>query len=74
MHIMTTIRISEDLANKAKLHGKVQHRSLPKQIEYWAMIGKVAEENPDLPYSMIEDIIFGMEELKSGKTESYEFG
>ena len=71
---MTTIRISDDLAHDAKLYGKVQHRSLPRQIEHWARIGKIAEENPDLPYSMVEDIIIGMEELKSGKTEGYKFG
>lgn len=71
---MTTIRISQDLANDAKLHGKVQHRSLPRQIEHWARIGKIAEENSDLSFSMIEDIIIGLEELNSGNIENYEFG
>ena len=35
----------------------IQHRSVPKQIEYESRIGKVAEENPDLTYSMIRVIL-----------------
>ena len=71
---MTTIRISDDLANDAKLYGKVQHRSVPRQIEHWARIGKIAEENPDLPFNMVEDIIIGLESLNSGIVEEYQFG
>lgn len=56
------VKISDALVAEAKRYGQVFHRSLPKQIEYWSRIGKIAEENPDLPYSMIKDILLVREE------------
>ena len=57
---MTTINLADDLVEKAKKYAKIYHRSPPKQIEYWAKIGKIAEENPDLPYEFIQDILLAM--------------
>ncbi|MBT6096258.1 MAG: hypothetical protein HOH04_15340 [Rhodospirillaceae bacterium] len=51
------VKLSESLVADAKRSGAVHHRSLPKQIEYWSRMGKIAEENPDLPFSMIRDIL-----------------
>ncbi len=65
------VKLSETLVEQAKCHGRVQHRSVPKQIEYWSQIGKVAEENPDLPFSMIRDILVAQQEAA---TEEYRFG
>ena len=56
------VKLSEDLVETARRHGRVSHRSLPKQIEYWSRIGRIAEENPDQPYSMIRDILIAREE------------
>ncbi|MBF0133141.1 MAG: hypothetical protein HQL75_11215 [Magnetococcales bacterium] len=64
------VEISDALVAEAKRHGQVFHRSLPKQIEYWSRIGKIAEENPDLPYSMIKDILLAREE---SELEEYKF-
>ncbi|MDO9048168.1 MAG: hypothetical protein Q7U66_10590 [Methylobacter sp.] len=50
------VKLSENLVEQAKHHAQIQHRSAPKQIEYWSQIGKIAEENPDLPFSMIRDL------------------
>jgi hypothetical protein len=33
------------------------HRSVAEQIEYWARLGEVAEENPDLPINMLQDML-----------------
>lgn len=65
------VKLSESLVEQARLHGNVQHRSVPKQIEYWSRIGKVAEENPDLPFSMIRDILIARQEQP---VEEYRFG
>jgi hypothetical protein len=43
------IKLSDLLIEDAKTYAQAMHRSVPKQIEYWACLGKVAEENPDLP-------------------------
>jgi len=34
------IKLSGRLMNDAVINGKAQQRSAPKQIEYWASIGK----------------------------------
>ena len=43
----TAIRISHKLADDAKVISNVENRSVTGQIEYWAKIGKIAEENKD---------------------------
>ena len=70
----TAIRISEKLAEEAKKYSAIEHRSVTGQIEYWAMLGKSMEENPDLTYSLIKDILIGLEELKQGEKTEYTFG
>ncbi len=56
------VKLSDSLVADAKRSGAVNHRSLPKQIEYWSRMGKIAEENPDLPFSMIRDILIARSE------------
>jgi len=68
------VKVSEKLLDEARLYAKVQHRSVAKQIEYWAQIGKIAEDNPDLPLSFILDILRGKGEIKQGLTTPYVFG
>ena len=70
--MLTTIKLGEDLLCQAKKYSKVYSRSVPKQIEHWAKIGKVAEENPDLPYSFIQELLLIMEDDTPGVP--YEFG
>ena len=68
------VRVSDKLVKDAKLFSKVDNRSITGQIEYWARIGKCAEENPDLPYSLIKEIMIGLEELDQGESSEYAFG
>ncbi|MBN2373912.1 hypothetical protein JXL19_09020 [bacterium] len=63
----TAIRISEELFNEAKKYSRIDHRSITGQIEHWAIIGKCIEENPDLTYSLIKEILIGIEELEQGE-------
>jgi len=56
------VKLPEELVAEAKRYGGIHHRSLPKQIEHWYRMGKIAEENPDLPFSMIRDILIAREE------------
>lgn len=58
----TTIKLPEALISEARRYGEIYSRSTPKQIEYWSRIGKIAEENPDLPYSFIKDILLARQE------------
>jgi mRNA interferase RelE/StbE len=70
----TAVRVSEKLVRAARLVSAVDNRSITGQIEHWARIGKCAEENPDLPYQLIKEILMGVEELDQGEYSEYEFG
>ena len=69
----TAVRISDELLNEAKKFSKIEHRSLTGQIEHWARVGKCAEENPDLTYDLIKEILIGIAELDQGEKSEYEF-
>lgn len=70
----TAVRITEELINEAKKFSRIDHRSLTGQIEHWARMGKCVEENPDLTYSLIKEILIGVEELEQGEKSEYKFG
>jgi len=72
-YMSTVIRISSDLAQEAKTRSSVEKRSLTSQVEYWARIGRIAEDNPELPYSFIKEILIAQGESKTAK-EEYVFG
>lgn len=59
---MTTVNLPDEFVNEAKRCAKIESRSVPKQIEYWSRIGKVARDNPDLPIPFIMDILEGLED------------
>jgi len=68
------IKLSDKLVGDAKIHAKAEHRTPPKQIEHWAMLGKIAEENPDLPLGFIREVMLSHEEAEQGQLEPYKFG
>ncbi len=70
----TAIRISDKLAAEARKYCAVEHRSITGQIEYWALLGKNMEENPDLTFDLIKELLIGLEELKQGEKTEYKFG
>lgn len=51
------IRIGESIYNDAKKIAGAEHRSIPMQIEFWAMIGKCALDNPDLPIEFVKELL-----------------
>lgn len=70
----TAVKISDDLFEKAKIQSKVFKRSIAGQIEYWAKIGQLIEQNPDLPIQFIQDTLLGREQIKAGQGTPYVFG
>jgi len=72
--VTTAVRVSDDLVREARIFSKVDQRSLTGQIEHWAKIGKCAEENPDLTYTLIKEILTGIAELEQGESSEYKFG
>jgi hypothetical protein len=69
-----TVKLSADVILEANKYAVVFSRSVSKQLEHRIKIGKIAEENPDLPYEFIKDIQISLEESKWEKPVPYEFG
>lgn len=69
----TSIRIDQILFDKAAIMGKALNRTTPKQIEHWAKIGKMMEDNPDLTYEFVEQAIIAQAEKEAGGLEAYHF-
>lgn len=67
------VKLSDTIVTDAQIRSKALNRSVAGQIEYWAKIGKIAEENPDLTYDLIKDILIAQQEAKVGKLETYSF-
>jgi hypothetical protein len=67
------LKLSDELVETAKVHAAAMHRSIPKQIEHWARLGKAVEENPDLPVQFIKDTLLAGEESKAGQLTDYQF-
>ena len=69
----TSIRLDKNLVDKASIMAKALNRTLPKQIEHWAKIGKMMEDNPDLPFEFVKQAIIAKAEKEAGKLEPYNF-
>jgi len=53
----TAIRINDDIYLAAQSVAGAERRSIPQQIEFWALIGKTALENPDLPIDFVRELL-----------------
>jgi len=69
----TSVKLSAKIIFEAKTISKDLNRSVSEQIEHWAKIGRMIEENPDLTYDMIKEILIGLQEVEEGKVEPYIF-
>lgn len=69
----TAVKVSDKLIAQARIKSKIFKRSIAGQIEYWAQIGEIVEENPDLPLPFIQDLLLGKEQIKAGLGTPYVF-
>ena len=69
-----SVKISDDLVNEAEVYSKSYNRSIASQIEFWTKIGKISEENPDMTFNEIKDILIAKEEVSAGLVSEYKFG
>jgi hypothetical protein len=53
----TNVKLPDDLVEKARRTATAEHRSVPKQIEYYYRLAQIAEENPDLPFTLIRELL-----------------
>ncbi len=62
------VRIDDTLYEQARAQAKTEHRTIAGQIKFWAMIGRAALDNPDLPIDFIRDTLVARAEGKSYST------
>ena len=67
----SSVRLDDDFVAHAKVHAQAESRSVPKQIEYWAKIGQIMIDNPDLPYEFVRESLLATEEVKQGLVTPY---
>lgn len=64
----------EPMVRALRARARAGKRSLSEQIKYYAHLGMVAKEHPDLPLNFIEGILEGLEESRAGLVEPYLWG
>lgn len=67
----TSIRLNDDFVSSVKVHPEVSKLSVPKQVEYWASIGKILEENPDLTFSFVNETLLAKQEIDCSLGKRY---
>ena len=67
-----SIRLDDNFISDVKIHAEAEMHSVPKQSEFWAKIGKIMTDNPDLSYSFVQEALLASEEIKIGKVKRYE--
>jgi ParD-like antitoxin of type II bacterial toxin-antitoxin system len=63
--------INKVMVSDVKIHADAASRSVPKQIEHRAKIGRIAEDNRDLPYSFILESLLAQSEVNNHKVTRY---
>lgn len=66
----TTVGLDRALVDSARIHAE----STRKQIEYWAMLGRLAEQNPDLPHDFLVGLLQARAQVKVGDVSEYSWG
>lgn len=63
------VRVDEDLKRKLQARAKGQHRTPSDQARRYLEIAIIAEDNPDLPFRLIEGILESQAEHEAGLLE-----
>jgi hypothetical protein len=51
------VRIDDTLYEQARNQAQAERRTIAGQIEFWALVGKTALDNPDLPIDLVRDLL-----------------
>jgi hypothetical protein len=69
----TVIKLDCTLVESARIYASVAHRSTPKQIEHWATISRIAEQNPEPSYDFIIGLLQARAQVIAGDASEYKF-
>ncbi len=71
------VRFGQDekwLFRLLQARAEANDRSLSGQLKHYARLAVIAEDNPDLPLSMIQGILEARAELRAGLGQPYQWG
>lgn len=51
------VRIDDTLYEQARSQALAERRTIAGQIEFWAIVGRTALDNPDLPIDFVRDLL-----------------
>ena len=63
----TPVKLADHLVEDAKKIAAAEHRSVPKQIEYYYLIARAAEQNPDLSFELVRELLKSKSEEPTGE-------
>jgi len=56
------VRIDDALYEQARAQAQAEKRTIAGQIEFWALLGRTALDNPDLPIDFVRDLLIARAE------------
>ena len=62
------VRIDDTLYEQARAEAQIEHRTIAGQIEFWAMVGRAALDNPDLPVTFVAQSLAALAEPREQAT------
>ena len=62
------VRIDDTLYKQARAEAKAERRTIAGQIEFWAMVGRAALDNPDLPVTFVAESLISIAEPREYAT------
>ncbi len=65
------IRVDSGVKRQLEAKAKGQHRSTSDQARRYLELAMIAEDNPDLPFRFIVDILEGLAESEAGLSTPY---
>jgi hypothetical protein len=68
-----TVELNSALAEAARTYGLSAHRSTSQQIEHWAAVGRMAEQNPDLTYDFNRGLLQAKAKFEAGSASEFSF-
>lgn len=62
------VRIDDTLYEQARAEAQIERRTIAGQIEFWAMVGRAALDNPDLPVTFVAQSLAALAEPREQAT------
>jgi predicted transcriptional regulator len=61
----TSVKLNDEFVTRARKIAQAEHRTLPSQIEFYFKIALAAEENPDLSFHAVKEIMAAREDRET---------